>query len=171
MKCLSILALIVAAHLSSFAQFKNIKLAEQVDGVYPPVEPSIAINKKNPKNILAGVVLDRAIYTQDGGATWSETKLESPYGVFGDPAVVSDSKGDFYFFHLADPSKQGRSSDEWLDRIVCQKSRNPKMEERPGAKALPLETTLPKIRTKNGRLCIRVSNICTQRGPSLTSMD
>ena len=124
MKCLSILALLVAAHLSSFAQFKNIKLAEQVDGVYPPVEPSIAINKKNTKNILAGVVLDRAIYTKDGGATWSETKLESPYGVFGDPAVVSDSKGDFYFFHLADPSKQGRSSDEWLDRIVCQKSKD-----------------------------------------------
>jgi len=103
-------------------QFKNIKLAEQVDGVYPPLEPSIAINKKNPKNIVAGVVLDRAIYTNDSGATWAETKLESPYGVYGDPAVISDAKGDFYFFHLADPSKQGRSNEEWLDRIVCQKS-------------------------------------------------
>ncbi len=103
-------------------QFKNIKLAEQVDGVYPPVEPSITINKKNTKNIVAGVVLDRAIYTLDGGETWAETKLESPYGVFGDPAVISDVKGDIYFFHLADPSKQGRSNDEWLDRIVCQKS-------------------------------------------------
>jgi hypothetical protein len=108
--------------IGAVGQFKNIKLAEQVDGVYPPLEPSIAINKKNPKNIVAGVVLDRAIYTNDGGATWAETKLESPYGVYGDPAVISDAKGDFYFFHLADPSKQGRSNDEWLDRIVCQKS-------------------------------------------------
>ncbi len=108
--------------IGAAGQFKNIKLAEQVDGVYPPLEPSIAINKKNPKNIVAGVVLDRAIYTNDGGATWAETKLESPYGVYGDPAVISDAKGDFYFFHLADPSKQGRSNDEWLDRIVCQKS-------------------------------------------------
>jgi hypothetical protein len=108
--------------IGATGQFKNIKLAEQVDGVYPPLEPSIAINKKNPKNIVAGVVLDRAIYTNDSGATWAETKLESPYGVYGDPAVISDSKGDFYFFHLADPSKQGRSNDEWLDRIVCQKS-------------------------------------------------
>lgn len=103
-------------------QFKNIKLAEQVDGIYPPLEPSIAINRKNTKNIVAGVVLDRAIYTMDGGETWAESKLESPYGVYGDPAVISDAKGDLYFFHLADPSKQGRSNDEWLDRIVCQKS-------------------------------------------------
>jgi hypothetical protein len=106
----------------AWGQFKNIKLAEQVDGIYPPVEPSITINRKNPKNIVAGVVLDRSIYTLDGGVTWAETKLESPYGVFGDPAVISDAKGDIYFFHLADPSKQGRSNDEWLDRIVCQKS-------------------------------------------------
>ncbi len=108
--------------MGAVGQFKNIKLAEQVDGIYPPLEPSITINKKNPKNIVAGVVLDRAIYTHDGGATWAETKLESPFGVYGDPAVISDVKGDIYFFHLADPSKQGRSNDEWLDRIVCQKS-------------------------------------------------
>ena len=55
MKFLSILILLIAAHLSSFAQFKNIKLAEQVDGDYPPVEPSIAINKKNPKNMVAEI--------------------------------------------------------------------------------------------------------------------
>jgi hypothetical protein len=121
MRLLSIV-FILTANLTAFGQFKNIKLAEQVDGVYPPVEPSIAINKKNPKNIVAGVVLDRAIYTMDGGETWAETKLESPYGVFGDPALISDSKGNIYYFHLADPSKQGRSNDAWLDRIVCQKS-------------------------------------------------
>ncbi len=121
MKFLSLAALSII-QLTAFGQFKNIKLAEQVEGVYPPVEPSITINRKNPKNIVAGVVLDRAFYTMDGGVTWSESKLESPYGVFGDPALVSDVKGHIYYFHLADPSKQGRSSDEWLDRIVCQKS-------------------------------------------------
>ena len=121
MKLLS-LTLLLVVQLTAFAQFKNIKLAEQVEGVYPPVEPSIAINKKNPKNIVAGVVLDRAIYTMDGGVTWSESKLESPYGVFGDPALVSDSKGNIYYFHLADPSKQSGSNADKLDRIVCQKS-------------------------------------------------
>ena len=121
MKFLS-LALLLIVQVGAVAQFKNIKLAEQVEGVYPPVEPSITINKKNPKNIVAGVVLDRAIYTLDGGVTWSESKLESPYGVYGDPALVSDIKGHIYYFHLADPSKQGRENDAWLDRIVCQKS-------------------------------------------------
>ena len=106
----------------SFSQFKNIKLAEEKPGEYPPVEPSIAINKKNPKNIVAGIVLDRVVYTKDGGETWKETKLQSPFGVYGDPAVVSDSKGHIYYFHLADPSGKGRSDDAWLDRIVCQES-------------------------------------------------
>jgi hypothetical protein len=121
MKFLS-LAVLLLAQFASVAQFRNIKLAEQVTGVYPPVEPSITINRKNPKNIVAGVVLDRAIYTLDGGETWSESKLESPHGVYGDPALVSDIKGDIYYFHLSDPSKQGKDNDAWLDRIVCQKS-------------------------------------------------
>jgi hypothetical protein len=121
MKYLSVILLFVVS-LSVSGQFKNIKLAEQKEGVYPPVEPSITINKKNPKNIVAGIVLDRAVYTLDGGETWNESILKSPFGVFGDPAVISDSKGDIYYFHLADPSGKGRGDEAWLDRIVVQKS-------------------------------------------------
>jgi hypothetical protein len=117
-----IFILMLLINFSAVAQFKNIKLAEQKEGVYPPVEPSITINPKNPKNIIAGIVLDRAVYTLDGGETWSESVLTSPYGVFGDPALISDSKGNIYYFHLADPSNEGRNNDAWLDRIVCQKS-------------------------------------------------
>lgn len=107
----------------SFSQFKNIKLAEQTnDGRYPPVEPSITINKKNPKNIVAGIVLDRVVTTNDGGATWAESKLSSPFGVYGDPAIISNSKGTLFYFHLADPSGKGQGDDAWLDRIVCQES-------------------------------------------------
>lgn len=104
------------------AQFKNIVLSAQADGKFPPVEPSIIINPANPKNIVAGIVLDRAVYTIDGGLTWKESILKSAYGVFGDPALVADSKGNIYYFHLTDPSGKGRSADEWLDRISCQKS-------------------------------------------------
>ena len=57
------------------AQFKNLIIATQVEGVYPPLEPSIAINRKDPKNIVAGVVLDRVIYTKDGGLSWKTTQL------------------------------------------------------------------------------------------------
>ncbi len=112
--------------ICTFSQFKNIKLAEQTDdGRYPPVEPSepsIAINKKNPLNIVAGIVLDRVVTTTDGGTTWTEGKLKSPFGVYGDPAVISNSKGKLFYFHLADPSGKGRSDEAWLDRIVCQES-------------------------------------------------
>ncbi len=114
-----LLTFLLVAQLAS-AQFRNIKLAEEEKDIYPPVEPSIAINYKNPQNIVAGVVLNRAIYTMDGGATWNETMLESPYGVHGDPALISDVKGDFYYFHLANPTTSG--SEGWLERIVCQKS-------------------------------------------------
>ncbi len=118
--CLFFIALSIA-HVS-FSQFKNIKLAEEKSGTYPPVEPSIAINKKNPKNIVAGIVLDRAVYTNDGGTTWNETQLKSPFGVYGDPALISDHKGHIYYFHLSDPNGKGDSDEGWLDRIVCQES-------------------------------------------------
>ena len=74
------------------AQFKNLVIAAQKEGEYPPLEPSIAISRKNPKNIVAGVVLNKAIYTVDGGLSWKTSTLQSPYGVYGDPAVISDVK-------------------------------------------------------------------------------
>lgn len=106
----------------SFSQFKNIKLAEQTGDSYAPVEPSIAINKKNPNNIVAGIVLDRVVVSNDGGQTWKTSALKSPFGVYGDPAVISNSKGNLFYFHLADPSGKGRGDDAWLDRIVCHTS-------------------------------------------------
>ncbi|HET9486277.1 MAG TPA: sialidase family protein, partial [Chryseosolibacter sp.] len=57
------------------------------------------------------------------GTTWKKTKLTSPFGVYGDPAVVADSKGNFYYLHLSDPTGgQGGYDTEKLDRIVIQKS-------------------------------------------------
>ncbi len=112
---------LVALH-SATAQFKNIRLAELHGDIYPPSGPSITVNRKNSNNIIAGIAPDRTIYTKDGGVTLSETKLQSPFGVSGYPTVTSDSKGDTYLFHLADPSGKGKDDDSWLDRIICQKS-------------------------------------------------
>ncbi|HEV8513641.1 MAG TPA: sialidase family protein [Cyclobacteriaceae bacterium] len=107
----------------SLSQFKNIKLAEQLDdGRHPPIEPSIAINRNNPQNIVAGIMMDRVVTSGDGGTTWAESKLNSPFGVYGNPAVVSNAKGNLFYFHLADPSGKGSSDEAWLDRIVCQPS-------------------------------------------------
>lgn len=122
MKYSAILFLLVLIHTCSIGQFKNIKLIEQEDKGYAPVEPSIAINKKNTKNIIAGVVLNWVIVSNDGGESWNKSQLKSPFGVYGDPAVISNSKGHFFYLHLADPSGKGRDDEAWLDRIVCQTS-------------------------------------------------
>lgn len=85
-----------------------------------PCEPSIAINLSNPNNMVAGSILDRVYYSNDAGRTWTTDDLESSYGVWGDPVVVSDTAGRILFFHLSDPSGRNWSSPEILDRIVCQ---------------------------------------------------
>jgi hypothetical protein len=38
-------------------------------------------------------------------------------GVWGDPVMLVDNDGNYYFFHLSNPT-----SGSWIDRIVCQKS-------------------------------------------------
>lgn len=107
---------------SASAQFKNIKLADLTGEIHPPSGPSIAINRKNADNIIASVGKDRAFHTKDGGVNWTESKIQSPFGVGGYPTVLSDSKGELYYFHLTDPSGKGESDEAWLDGVVCQKS-------------------------------------------------
>jgi len=104
------------------AQFKNIKLTDLSESKYPLTGPGIAVNQKNPDNIIAGISPDRAFYTYDGGKTWSESQLTSPNGVAGNPALISDLRGHVYFFHRSDPGSQGVNSDGWLDRISFHKT-------------------------------------------------
>src|SRR5262245_29171258 len=84
------------------AQFKNILLDSGGSG-NRACEPSIAINLDDPKNIVAGSVLNNVYATTDGGLTWKKSTLSSPLGVWGDPVLISDFKGNFYYFHLSDP--------------------------------------------------------------------
>jgi hypothetical protein len=116
-----VLVLILVGSLTrSFAQFKNIVLDTQSEGDYM-CEPSIAINPRNPLNIVAASVLNNIYVTKDGGLTWQKKEVESPFGVYGDPALIANSKGDFYFFHLSDPTHgKGGYETEKLDRIVVQ---------------------------------------------------
>ncbi|MDH5598107.1 MAG: glycoside hydrolase, partial [Cyclobacteriaceae bacterium] len=89
---------------------------------YPPCEPSVALNLKDTSNIVVASILNRIYVTNDGGKTWEKQRIESKYGVFGDPVLLSDLKGNIYFFHLSDPAKKGWESENLLDRMVCQKS-------------------------------------------------
>lgn len=85
-------------------------------------EPSISINPTNPKNMVAGAILDQVFYSQDSGKTWTRDTLKSTYGVWGDPVLISDFAGNHYFLHLSDPTGKNWKSEEILDRIVIQKS-------------------------------------------------
>jgi hypothetical protein len=111
--------------INAQSTYKNIQIDGQDDLLsYPPCEPSIAINPKNPDSIVGGAILDKVYVSLDGGLTWDVDKLESKYGVYGDPCVVANNKGDFYYLHLSDPTGLNWASEEWLDRIVCQRSKD-----------------------------------------------
>lgn len=101
---------------------KNVKIYEENKNVIGPCEPSIFINPLNTNNIVVGSVLNNVHTSFDGGLTWETKQLDSKYGVFGDPCIVADSSGNFYYLHLSDPEKKGWRSNQILDQIVIQKS-------------------------------------------------
>jgi hypothetical protein len=84
-------------------------------------EPSICISPVNPEIVVAGTILDRVYYSHDGGKTWTVDRINSSFGVYGDPVVRADQKGNFYYAHLSAPDRPWRD-DSFLDRIVIQKS-------------------------------------------------
>lgn len=96
-----------------FCQHQNIL----IDASGNPEEPSIYINPKNTNQIVAGANINKVFYSNDAGNTWTSGKMASSYGVWGDPNILVDTAGNFYFLHLS----YGSGSEGWLDRIVCQK--------------------------------------------------
>lgn len=117
-----LIVLFSLCQLAGFAQFKNIVLDKQDESSRAPAEPSVAISLKDRDNIVGAAILDKVYVTKDGGKTWTKERISSSMGVWGDPVVISDKKGDFYYFHLSDPTGENWQSEEILDRIVVQKS-------------------------------------------------
>ncbi len=144
-KCL---ILFLVTSLSSFAQFKNIKL-DEATSTNRVCEPSITINRKNPNNIIAASILDNIYYTLDGGITWQNHKLTSAQGVYGDPVLVSDDKGNIYSFHLSDPTGEGWKNEKSMDQILCHISKDGGKTWEEGG---PVGLNAPKIRTSHGLL-------------------
>ena len=98
---------------SLFCQHINILISNS-----PSIEePSIMINPFKTDEMVAGANLNYSFYSYDGGVKWTEQKLQSTYGVWGDPVLIIDNNQDYYYFHLSNPD-----SGNWIDRIVCQKS-------------------------------------------------
>lgn len=95
------------------AQPKNILIGS----TNKPEEPSICIDPGNASHILAAANINNVYVSWDAGKSWYHEIVESDLGVWGDPVIVADDTGRFYFFHLSNP-KNG----SWIDRIVCQYS-------------------------------------------------
>lgn len=103
----------------SFSQIENVVLPKPKQSNYgfSQVEPSIYINPKDTSEIIAGSVLYDYYYSKDGGRTWKSKIMNSKVGVWGDPCMLIDTAGNYYYFHLS----KGKGG-EWLDRMVCQKA-------------------------------------------------
>ncbi len=100
--------------ITGFSQYQNVMIANSGSSLS---EPSISMNPKNTDQLVAGTVLNQYYISEDGGLNWTSDTLTSPeYGVWGDPCIIVDTAGDFYYLHLSNP---GNGS--WIDRIVCQK--------------------------------------------------
>ncbi len=132
----------------TIGQAQNVKIGESIALRKGLCEPSIAINRVDPANVVVGAVLNRFFYSKDSGKTWTGGVLTSSIGVWGDPILISDYLGNIYFLHLSDPTGMNWDSEEILDRIVSQKSSNggmnwndgsymgyhpPKDQDKPGA--------------------------------------
>lgn len=112
-KQLTLLFIMFLTGIAAWAQHTNVL----INNLYNPNEPSIMIDAKNPQKMISAQNVDIFYSSEDGGYTWKPGVLESPYGVWGDPCIINDTLGNFYFFHLSyPPSTVGT----WIDRIICQ---------------------------------------------------
>jgi len=86
-------------------------------------EVSIEINPKNTDQLVGGCNINLVFYSTNGGLNWTNgTISNSQWGVWGDPVLVADTAGNFYYTHLSNTSTN--NGGYWIDRIVCQKSTN-----------------------------------------------
>jgi len=102
------------------AQFTNVELPlpSEATYFYSQVEPSIYINPNDPRKVVAGSVMNDYYYSKDGGATWKSKSIYSDFGVNGDPCLLVDNKGYYYYFHLSN-----LDGIRLAGGIICQRSK------------------------------------------------
>ena len=122
-----------------YSQYEIVTIAKDKVGGVGPCQPTIFINPKSPNVIVAGFIQEMTMQTsrtktrqskiylsRDFGKNWAARNIKSKYGDFGDPCIIADDIGQFYYFHLSDPKKMGWEGTMVMDRIVCQRSSNGK---------------------------------------------
>jgi len=101
---------------SDSAIYRNILIASNLENLS---EPCIRQSTKNPLEYVVGCNLDFAFHSIDGGEKWDYDTLGCEKYTWGDPCIVSNTKGDFFFFHLQ--KGDNKTQESRLEKIVCQK--------------------------------------------------
>lgn len=114
MRSVLLFIFLIFLFFQGFCQYPNVLITDNGQSLS---EPSITMNPRNPNELVAGSNLWYYYYSVDGGFNWTQEPLNSPdNGVWGDPCLIVDTAGMFYYFHLSNPPEGS-----WIDRIVCQK--------------------------------------------------
>lgn len=149
-----LIAIIVSGNCTVRAQspYTNVMITSQHTAWfgYPPCEPSIFVSPKDPSRVVAGTILNGFHASADSGKTWISGQIKSTWGVYGDPCITGNRKGDFYYCHLGDPEGKGWASPSILDCIVCQRSRDGGLTWSNGA---PAGYHPPKDQDKEWAVC------------------
>jgi hypothetical protein len=147
-----IVLIFCAVGLQAQSPYTNVMITSQETGWfgYPPCEPSIWVSQKDPKHVVCGTILNGFHTSADSGRTWISGQLKSTHGVYGDPVITGNRKGDFYYCHLGDPEGKGWSSSRLLECIVCQRSDDNGYTWHNGA---PAGTNPPKDQDKEWTIC------------------
>ncbi len=107
------LLFILTSSIYSQSSYTNITIS----ATGGPNEPSICVNPKNTNQIVAGANTDKVYRSSDGGQTWVSSILTGTYTVWGDPCIITDTVGNFYYFHLVNGAS-------FIDRMGVNKSTN-----------------------------------------------
>ncbi len=105
------LLIMLLIHGAVCGQFPNVV----IDDKGRPEEPSICLDPKHPNRMVAGANIRYAYYSSDTGRTWHKQALKSQWKVAGDPCIIVDTSGVFYYFSLS-------NAESWLDRMICKRS-------------------------------------------------
>lgn len=120
MKKINLLLMLCSCYFG-FSQFENVKLPlpKKAKYYFSQVEPSIFINPNNTNEIIAGSVMNDYYYSTNGGQTWKSKSIKSrKNGVNGDPCMLIDTEGNYYYFHLSNIKGQ-----HLVGGMVCERSK------------------------------------------------
>lgn len=83
-------------------------------------EPAITCHPLDPEQVVVATNTDHVFYQKRSGKKFHHYRVESEFGVYGDPVLWYSSSGLCYFVHLA--KNKEKKWPESFDRIVVQRS-------------------------------------------------